>query len=543
MRSSKRRKGAGGAIAWQDGGDAEGNDGMDENISSSDSEGEEAAKVKAAPPAETEMEARVRLAKEYIAQLMEEEASDGASSDGESDGGAADDLGDAPAATDRVSDRLARDANRLAGHVFQSVADHLVGVGRLHGRYLVDRDCDGHQLPLTCVALASDGLSVFSGSKDCCVVRWNVRTGKQLARYDGARPLSAARGHNRRAKAAAAAAAAAAALPSGEAAAAEAAAAEAAATEANVVEVEVASAASGEAGAAVAIYGGDGDEAEEEEEGVALFGHTGHVLSIAVSSDGRRVATGGRDNAVRIWNSTTDTYVDAFTAHRDAVSGVAFREHTHTLFSASFDRSVMIWNVDEMSYVDTLYGHQSPINAVASGVKERAVTVGVDSTMRVWKVVDESQLVFRGKGSLDCVAMVDEQYFLSGDDRGTLSLWSTAKKKAIARVEFAHGEESGVGGRWITAVAMLRGTDLVATGSSDGQVRFWKVDGPKKRIDAVEGVECPVVGFVNGLEFEKRGRFLVIAVGQEHRLGRWWHVDGAYNGVRCVRLPSAAWIE
>jgi ribosomal RNA-processing protein 9 len=57
-----------------------------------------------------------------------------------------------------------------------------------------------------------------------------------------------------------------------------------------------------------------------------------------------------------------------FQGHKDAVSGLAFRRHTHQLFSSSFDRTVkvyyivhiawitlQIWNLDEMAYVETLY--------------------------------------------------------------------------------------------------------------------------------------------------------------------------------------------
>ena len=35
---------------------------------------------------------------------------------------------------------------------------------------------------------------------------------------------------------------------------------------------------------------------------LTLKGHTDTVRSVAVSSDGKRVASGGRDNMVRIWN-------------------------------------------------------------------------------------------------------------------------------------------------------------------------------------------------------------------------------------------------
>ena len=51
----------------------------------------------------------------------------------------------------------------------------------------------------------------------------------------------------------------------------------------------------------------------------------------------------------------------SFPGHKDAVTGLAFREGTHQLFSASLDRSLKLWSLDDMAYVDTLFGHQSEV--------------------------------------------------------------------------------------------------------------------------------------------------------------------------------------
>ena len=49
----------------------------------------------------------------------------------------------------------------------------------------------------------------------------------------------------------------------------------------------------------------------------------------------------------------------------------------------------------------------------------------------------------------------------------------------------------------------------------------------------------PLTGFVNGLVVAPSGRFVVAAVGQEHRLGRWFRVREARNGCAVVNLPAA----
>jgi hypothetical protein len=44
------------------------------------------------------------------------------------------------------------------------------------------------------------------------------------------------------------------------------------------------------------------------------------------------------------------------------------------------------------------------------------------------------------------------------------------------------------------------------------------------------------VGFVNSLQFSVDGQVLVAGLGQEHKLGRWWRIKEAKNGVRIIRL-------
>ena len=52
-----------------------------------------------------------------------------------------------------------------------------------------------------------------------------------------------------------------------------------------------------------------------------------------------------------------------------------------------------------MSYIETVFGHQDAVMSIDAMMKERAVSVGGrDNTVRVWKIVEESQFVYTGLG-------------------------------------------------------------------------------------------------------------------------------------------------
>ena len=66
------------------------------------------------------------------------------------------------------------------------------------------------------------------------------------------------------------------------------------------------------------------------------------------------------------------------------------------------------------------YGHQDPITSIDCLHRERPVTSGgADRSVRVWKVVEESQLVFGGhRASIDSVKLINEDHFVTGSQDG-----------------------------------------------------------------------------------------------------------------------------
>lgn len=127
-----------------------------------------------------------------------------------------------------------------------------------------------------------------------------------------------------------------------------------------------------------------------------------------------------------------------------------------------------------MAYVDTLYGHQSEVTGIDCYLKERPISIGRDRTARAWKIAEETHLIFRGGSkalSADCVSVIKDDWFVTGHEDGNISLWTTEKKKAVATVQAAHGPTSPM----IVCCDALKGSDLAASGSSDGYLRLWKV--------------------------------------------------------------------
>lgn len=116
-----------------------------------------------------------------------------------------------------------------------------------------------------------------------------------------------------------------------------------------------------------------------------------------------------------------------------------------------------------------------------------------------------------------------------------LALWSVTKKRPLCSVPRSHGCDPASGlPRWVSSVAALLSSDLVASGSHDGCVRLWRCGVGFSTLSPL--MALPAAGFVNSLGFSSDGDLLVVGLGQEHRLGRWWRTKEARNQVLVLPL-------
>ncbi|XP_022721303.1 U3 snoRNP-associated protein-like YAO isoform X2 [Durio zibethinus] len=266
--------------------------------------------------------------------------------------------------------------------------------------------------------------------------------------------------------------------------------------------------------------------------------HSKSVFALAVSSDGRYLASGGMDRHVHLWDNRTRKHEMAFPGHQKPVSCLSFRQGTADLFSGSFDRTVKYWNMEEQTHIDTICGHESEVLTLDCLRKERVLTVGRDRFMMLFKVLDQSRLVFRPPPvSLECCCFINNDEFLSGSDDGGIELWSVLRKKPVYIVKNAHTqlpacqnvEQKGTGKipdsllengdhkiegyncssaySWVSSITVCRGSDLAASGAGNGCVRLWAIETGRKDIQPLYDIPL------------------------EPRLGRWGRLPAARNGV------------
>jgi WD40 repeat protein/3',5'-cyclic AMP phosphodiesterase CpdA len=138
--------------------------------------------------------------------------------------------------------------------------------------------------------------------------------------------------------------------------------------------------ASGDADGAVKLW-----DAEEGHLLRSLEGHPGGVQCVAFSPDARWLASGGADGAVRVWEAESGKLQRTLEGHTDGVRGLAFSPDGRWLASGGVDRVVRLWEVESGTLVRSLEGHGGWVHSVAFGPGGRRLcSCGSDGAIRLW---------------------------------------------------------------------------------------------------------------------------------------------------------------
>jgi len=125
-------------------------------------------------------------------------------------------------------------------------------------------------------------------------------------------------------------------------------------------------------------------------DGMALKSYAGHTdacYALALSPDGKTLATGAYDQKIRLWNAETGAEIKVLAGHNGSVNGLAFRPDGKVLASASADRTVKLWSIPEGARLDTLSQPLKEQTAVVFSLDgKQLLGVGMDSRIRVWQI-------------------------------------------------------------------------------------------------------------------------------------------------------------
>jgi len=184
----------------------------------------------------------------------------------------------------------------------------------------------------------------------------------------------------------------------------------------------------------------------------SLKGHLDTIDSLAVSGDGKKLASASEDQTVLIWDLATGKVLHTLKGHTDAILSVAFSKDGSKIATASKDKSVKIWDVASGKDLLTLKNPPPPEEKAPPDPKKAKEEKGKDKA-KDGKGKDKGKAKDKGKGKeqkaqppQDPTREMTSVAFNPAGDRvaasnldGTIKVWDAAKGKQLLNIKAGDG--------------------------------------------------------------------------------------------------------
>ena len=234
-----------------------------------------------------------------------------------------------------------------------------------------------------------------------------------------------------------------------------------------------------------------------------LKGHEDYIGCLSYSPDSRIIASGSKDQTIRLWDVKTGKHIRTLTGHESDITELSFSPDGSTLISVSRDMTINFWDI------------------TSGELKLPLAIQGV--------ITDKIEPKEKIKGTF---FSPEKNILVTADEFGTLHLWNTTN--GILKHTFSDNnqENKNTGSvKWVENVLFSPDGKLVLSLVNDYEIRLWNLESGK-RIRFYGNVRS----ISNKASFSPDGKTL--ATGDGRGVIQIWDIESGKNTKNVSNISS-----
>ena len=212
-----------------------------------------------------------------------------------------------------------------------------------------------------------------------------------------------------------------------------------------------------------------GDDWRDDDDGDRGHRIGPELWNIALSPNGKTVASGSEDGTIRLWDVETGKVVAKWTGHTDATMLLYRSVDGERVVSGSYDGTIRVWDVESGDTVlgPIKTGHYTLYAVIYSPDSTKIATSGGYDAFKIWDAKTGNLLSTHKSRVWSLAWTSDQKKLITGSD-ASIRILDTATWQQVAILE---GHESAV-----YSLSLFQNDRLLVSASEDGTARLWNLD-------------------------------------------------------------------